>query len=58
MTPQKHSGYPILLAYHNCVSSDLIVTLNHNIILLILKNKTKLEAIENTALTECTGCYK
>lgn len=43
MTPQKHSGYHILFAYHNCASSDLTVTLNHTIILLNLKNKRKLE---------------
>lgn len=58
MTPQKHSGYHILLAYHNCVSSDLIVTLNHSVILLNLKTKTKLEAKKNPALMECIGCYK
>lgn len=44
MTQKKHSGYHILLAYHNCVSSDLTVTLYHTIILLNSKNKMKLEA--------------
>lgn len=43
MNSQKHSGYHILLAYHICIFSDLIVMWIHTSILLNLKNKTKLE---------------
>lgn len=62
MNSQKHSGCHILLAYHNCIFSDLIVI--HTRILHNLKNKTKLDIKKRNkqkkppAFMEWINCFK
>lgn len=55
MNSQKHSGYHILLAYHNCIFSDLNVMWIHTS-LLNLKNKAGCQ--KNPAFMEYINCFK